>query len=164
MTLYLPSTFISPSHPEHRIQYVQLNASGRHTILYCYGAGGRARDLTLYQDYLSNHAPSISLLCVDRWTQGDKDKVSRSGPELSELSSITLELLDSLKIKKFSVAAHSAGAYHMLDLASRCKNRVEMSFRYARTSQHHSQHPRQCLPCARCLIFSSTVLQSWIPH
>jgi len=122
MTLCLPKTFHSPSNLDHSIQYVHLNAGAKNTVLYCYGAGGTARDLTLYQAFITAH-PSLSLLCVDRWTQGSN--TSRSGPALiSELSSITLLLLDSLQISKFSVAAHSAGAYQMLDIVGRAPDRV----------------------------------------
>lgn len=68
----------------------------------------------LFEPFLHSH-PDLSLLCIDRWVQG-KDP-ARTGPALfTELSAITLDLLDTLHIDHFSIAAHSAGAYSMLDL------------------------------------------------
>lgn len=80
----------------------------------------------LYEPFSTTHK-DLSLLCVDRWVQGQE--AARSGPALfSELSTITLELLDTLRIDKFSIAAHSAGAYQMFDLAQAAPDRVQSVF------------------------------------
>ncbi|KAJ5223925.1 hypothetical protein N7468_008467 [Penicillium chermesinum] len=80
----------------------------------------------LYIPFSKIH-PDLSLLCIDRWTQGPD--AARSGPALlSELSSTTLELLDSLKVNTFSIAAHSAGVYQMLDLAEEAPGRTQHVF------------------------------------
>lgn len=49
----------------------------------------------------------------------------RTGPALlSELTTITLELLDSLNVDRFSIASHSTGVYQQLHLAQRAPGRV----------------------------------------
>ncbi|KAJ5677925.1 uncharacterized protein N7477_003558 [Penicillium maclennaniae] len=122
----LVQTFESPSNPNRSITYAHLNSGAQHTLLFCYGAASNSLTTTLYETFLESHA-DLSLLCVDRWTQG-KD-AARTGPALlSELTSITLELLDSLKIDHFSIASHSAGVYQQLHLAQSASERVEHVF------------------------------------
>lgn len=80
----------------------------------------------LFEPFLESH-PDLSLVCIDRWVQG-KD-AARTGPAiLTELTTTTLELLDTLNIDHFSIAAHSAGAYQMFDLARYAPQRVEHVF------------------------------------
>lgn len=105
MSLQQPTIFNSALHSGRNISYFHLNEGAPHTLIFCYGASSSSLILDVYQPFVESH-PALSLLCVDRWTQGSK--VARSGQRLfSELSEITLELLDFLKIKRFSVAAHS---------------------------------------------------------
>lgn len=71
--------------------------------------------------------PALALLYIDRWTLPSKNEevstVARTGLALlPEVTSITIELLDSLNIQIFSVAAHSAGVYQMLDLVKQCSD------------------------------------------
>lgn len=114
--------FHSPSTPDRTITYVHLNPGARHILLYCYGAGHTSLILNFYSKFLASH-PDLSLLCIDRWTQGPS--AARTGPALlSDLSAITLELLDLLKIEQFSIACHSAGVYQMFDLARHAPMRV----------------------------------------
>ncbi|KAJ5140090.1 hypothetical protein N7448_003498 [Penicillium atrosanguineum] len=118
--------FQSPSNPDRSITYAHLNIGAQHTLIFCYGAASNSLVLSLYEPFLESHA-DLSLLCVDRWTQG-KD-AARTGPALlSELTSITLELLDSLKIDHFSIASHSAGVYQQLHLAQSAPTRVDHVF------------------------------------
>lgn len=118
--------FQSPSNPNRSITYTHLNKGAQHTLLFCYGAAGNSLIISLYEPFLESHG-DLSLLCVDRWTQG-KD-AARTGPAmLSELTSITLELLDLLKIDRFSIASHSAGVYQQLHLAQSAPTRVEHVF------------------------------------
>lgn len=108
------------------VYYVHLNQGAPHTLVYCYGAGGSSFLIGLFEPFLDSH-PDLSLICIDRWVQG-KD-AARTGPAiLTELSTITLELLDTLNIDQFSIAAHSAGAYQMFDLARYAPQRVEHVF------------------------------------
>lgn len=134
MTFVLEQTFKSPTNPSHEVQYVHLNRGAAHTLVMCYGAGYHSVFVNLYRSFLETHS-SLSILCVDRWTlasnPSDSSAVSRTGPGLlSELTSITVELLNSLDIQKFSIAAHSGGAYQMMDLArnSAPSGRVENIF------------------------------------
>lgn len=122
--------FVSRSNPSHRITYIQLNAGAPQSVLFCYGAGDDSATLTLYQEFIRVH-PQLSLICVDRWTLPTSPDavVSRSGfGLLSEFTSTTIELLDSLQVQKFSIAAHSAGAYPMLYMAKIIPDRVEHLF------------------------------------
>jgi hypothetical protein len=115
MSLCEPTLFQSVSHPGYKVSYLHLNAGAAHTLLFCYGAAGSSVMLNLFRPFLESHT-DLSLLCVDRWTQGED--VARSGLQLFlELREITLELLDVLNIGSFSIAAHSAGVYQLLDLA-----------------------------------------------
>jgi hypothetical protein len=110
-----PIIFHSPSRPGRTVSYLHLNAIATHTLLFCYGAADHSLVLNSFQPFLDSH-PDLSLLCVDRWTQGND--VARSGEQIiSELSHITLELLDFLRIGRFAMAAHSAGVYQLIDLA-----------------------------------------------
>ncbi|KAJ5947042.1 hypothetical protein N7466_000057 [Penicillium verhagenii] len=127
MTTVKVETFHSKTNPNRTVSYVHLNQDAPHTLLYCYGAGDDSRRMGQFALFLEAH-PDLSLLCIDRWVQG-KD-AARAGPAIfTDLSTITLELLDSLNIGHFSIAAHSAGAYQMFDLA-RCAppGRVEHVF------------------------------------
>lgn len=129
-TLPATTSFESLKSPSHKILYIQLNAGAPQTLLFCYGAGDRSITMTLYQD-LGHRHPQLSLICVDRWTLPTSytSIVARSGREiLSELTSITIELLDSLNVQNFSIAAHSAGAYPMLHLANSVPQRVQHLF------------------------------------
>lgn len=109
--------FQSPSDPSRWIQYRQLNKGAKHTLVFCYGAGPSSEDLTLFQDFTAAHK-DLSVLCIDRWvhrcppnTPGWADPVDRyhvSGI-FSDLTSVSVELLDSLGVHEFSVAGHSAG-------------------------------------------------------
>ncbi|KAJ9638494.1 uncharacterized protein PV06_09614 [Exophiala oligosperma] len=125
-----PITFRSPSNPDWSLSYVQLNPGAEHSLVFCYGAAGSSTVLQMFHAFLASHQ-NVSLLCIDRWTQGKN--VSRHGPSLFlELSTITLELLDSLRIERFSLAAHSAGVYQMLHLAKTAAvGRVENLFSIA---------------------------------
>ncbi|OKL55429.1 hypothetical protein UA08_09308 [Talaromyces atroroseus] len=115
MSLHQPVIFNSPSHPGRNVSYLHLNEGAAHTLLFCYGAADASLAVNVFQPFVESH-PDLSVLCVDRWTQGDD--VARSGQQLiSELSEITLELLDFLHIQRFAIAAHSAGVYQLLDLA-----------------------------------------------
>jgi pimeloyl-ACP methyl ester carboxylesterase len=115
MDVQHPVLFDSRSHPGQQVSYLHLNPAAPHTLLFCYGAGNSSVLLNFYQSFLESH-PQLSLLCVDRWTHG-KD-VARSGPQmLTDLTRITLELLDHLSISRFAIASHSAGVYQQLDLA-----------------------------------------------
>ncbi|TAQ91378.1 hypothetical protein B7494_g330 [Chlorociboria aeruginascens] len=126
MTLLLPIPFTSPTNPALAIQYTHLNPQGTNILVYCYGAGGTSVSLTQYQDLTTAH-PTLSILCIERWVQGAT--ASTSGLSLfSELSTLTLELLSSLHIQTFSIAAHSAGAYQALHLASCCPEKVKRLF------------------------------------
>lgn len=131
--------FASPSNPSTGINYTHLNPGAQHTLIFCYGAGGRALDLTLYQNFTAEHA-DLSLLCIDRYSlpsphssqNSAKPLWSERAPStlLPDLSNLTLELLDALQIRSFSVAAHSAGVYQMLDLvrASSGTDRIQHIF------------------------------------
>lgn len=127
MELYLPTSFQSLKNSDHSILYTHLNKDTPHTLLFCYGAGVDSRVLTRYQNFIATHAPTLALICVDRWTQGTT--AAQTGPAiLSELTSITLELLTALEIANFSIAAHSAGAYQMLDLVAHAPSRIQHIF------------------------------------
>lgn len=116
MEIQQPVLFDSRSHPGQQVSYLHLNPGAPHTLLFCYGAGNSSVFLNFYQPFLESH-PQLSVLCVDRWTHGND--VARTGPQmLTELSRITLELLDHLSIGKFAIASHSAGVYQQLDLAT----------------------------------------------
>lgn len=124
------ASFVSPSNPSHKIQYSQLNSGAPQTLLFCYGAGDCAVTITLYQEFIRTH-PQLSMVCIDRWTlpTSSDAAVARSGLELlSELTSITVELLDSLTVQNFSIAAHSAGVYPMIHLADSVPARVNHLF------------------------------------
>lgn len=122
-----PVTFRSPSNSDWSVSYVHLNQGAEHSLIFCYGAACSATLVNVFHAFLASHQ-NMSLLCIDRWTQGES--VSRHGPSLLlELSTITLELLDSLRIGRFSIAAHSAGVYQMLHLAKTAAvGRVENLF------------------------------------
>ncbi|KAJ5760123.1 hypothetical protein N7520_007279 [Penicillium odoratum] len=108
-------SFHSKANPAQSVSYVHLNQGAPNTLVYCYGAGGDSRLMGLFEPFLQSH-PDLSLICIDRWVQG-KDAARIGLALLAELSAIALELLDTLNIDQFSIAAHSAGAYPMLDLA-----------------------------------------------
>ncbi|KAL6250042.1 hypothetical protein RBB50_002343 [Rhinocladiella similis] len=122
-----PITFRSPSNSDWSVSYVHLNQGAEHSLIFCYGAAGSATLLQMFPAFLASHQ-NVSLLCINRWTQGKS--VSRHGPSLFiELSTITYELLDSLRIERFSIAAHSAGVYQMLHLAkTAAAGRIENLF------------------------------------
>ncbi|KAJ5672368.1 hypothetical protein N7507_001495 [Penicillium longicatenatum] len=119
-------TTFNSTNATRTVSYVHLNQGAPHTLVYCYGAGGGSLLIGLFEPFLESH-PDLSLICIDRWVQG-KD-AARTGPALlTDLSTITLELLNTLGIDHFSIAAHSAGAYQMLDLARFAPQRVDHVF------------------------------------
>lgn len=118
--------FQSTSNADRSITYAHLNKGAQHTLIFCYGAASNSLTLSLFEPFLESH-PDLSLLCIDRWTQG-KDAARTGLALLSELTTITLELLDSLEIAHFSIASHSAGVYQQLHLAECAPERVDHVF------------------------------------
>lgn len=115
MSLHQPVEFQSPSAPSQTVSYVHLNKGAPRTLLFCYGAAASSLVINLFESFVDSH-PDLSLLSVDRWAQ--REHSTRTGISLlSDLSRITLELLDSLQIETFHIAGFSAGAYQLLDLA-----------------------------------------------
>ncbi|KAF2149044.1 hypothetical protein K461DRAFT_271614 [Myriangium duriaei CBS 260.36] len=131
-------TFTSSANASHWVQYRQLNPGAPHTLVFYYGAGGSSVVITLFRSFANTHS-NVSILCIDRWTQySDVGKsthahtaAAQPGPSrLSDFSAITVELLDSLNIQVFSVAAHSAGIYPLLGLIRQCgaEGRIRHAF------------------------------------
>lgn len=128
MSITRPSRFESAVDPGRYINYVFMPSTGTYahaqTLQYCYGAGGSCLTVNRYQDFLLSH-PGLNLLCVERWCQG---MGSSEDNMLGALSDITAELLHHLKISSVSLAAHSAGIYQALDLATRYSTLVDKVF------------------------------------
>lgn len=108
-----PKPFISSLNPFHSTTYVYLHPGASLTILFCPGAGSPVVCLNRLAPFTAKN-PSVSILTVQRWTQGPS--CSRSAPKLlEELTSITRELLTHLNIQKLdAVVCHSAGIYQLL--------------------------------------------------
>lgn len=70
---------------------------------------------------------------------------------LTDLTSITLELLDSLGITEVSVAAHSAGVYQMLDLTHRCLRSGKVRIKCVFPICTHIPHPFLDSRAMRCM-------------
>lgn len=115
MSLHQPVRFQSPSTPSQTVSYVHLNRGAPRTLIFCYGAAASSLVINLFESFVESH-PDLSLLSIDRWAQSEQSP--RNGISLlSDLTRITVELLDSLKIERFNIAGFSAGAYQLLDLA-----------------------------------------------
>lgn len=124
MELLKASRFESVVSLGQSVTFVQFNAGAPYTVLYCYGAGNTSFSANLYQDYLHKNK-DVSMICIDRWCLG-----STSPPELwlRDLSAITAELLQRLSVSTVVIAAHSAGIYQALDLASRYPELVKVIY------------------------------------
>lgn len=84
---------------------------------------GCVRYLTALFDDLAK-ALDLRLICIDRWGYGKTDMVDESKRGLREWAAIVERVVDEMKIRQFSVLAHSAGCPYALAAANRMKERV----------------------------------------
>jgi hypothetical protein len=69
-------------------------------------------------------ALDLRLICIDRWGYGKTDMVDESKRGLREWAAIVERVVDEMKVKQFSVLAHSAGCPYALAAANRMKERI----------------------------------------
>lgn len=117
-------TFPKP-YPEQAFQ-VSVAEVGSETgspVLLFLGLGC-VRYLVALFDELAK-ALDLRLICIDRWGYGKTHMVDEENRGLREWAAVVERVLDEMKIKEFSVLAHSAGCPYALAAANRMKERVQ---------------------------------------
>jgi hypothetical protein len=111
-------------HPEPalRVSVAEVGSLKGSPVLLFLGLGC-VRYLTALFDDLAK-ALDLRLICIDRWGYGKTDMVHESKRGLREWAAIVERVMDEMKIKRFSVLAHSAGCPYALAAANRMKERV----------------------------------------
>ncbi len=67
---------------------------------------------------------NLRLICIDRWGLGKSTDVPSEQRGLLEWASVVDEVMDQLKIRKFGIMAHSAGAPYALAVAYKLEERI----------------------------------------
>lgn len=108
--------------PPLRVSVAEAGSLTGAPILLFLGLGC-VRHLTALFDDVAK-ALDLRLICIDRWGYGKTDMVDESKRGLREWAAIVERVVDEMKIKQFSVLAHSAGCPYALAAANRMKERV----------------------------------------
>lgn len=108
--------------PPLRVSVAEVGSLTGAPVLLFLGLGC-VRYLTALFDDLAK-ALDLRLICIDRWGYGKTDMVDESKRGLREWAAIVERVVDEMKIKQFSVLAHSAGCPYALAAANRMKERV----------------------------------------
>jgi pimeloyl-ACP methyl ester carboxylesterase len=108
--------------PPLRVSVAEVGSLTGAPVLMFLGLGC-VRYLTALFDDLAK-ALDLRLICIDRWGYGKTDMVEESKRGLREWAAIVERVVDEMKIKQFSVLAHSAGCPYALAAATRMKERV----------------------------------------
>ena len=108
--------------PPLRVSVAEVGSLTGAPVLLFLGLGC-VRYLTALFDDLAK-ALDLRLICIDRWGYGKTDMVDESKRGLREWAAIVERVVDEMKIKQFSVLAHSAGCPYALAAATRMKERV----------------------------------------
>jgi pimeloyl-ACP methyl ester carboxylesterase len=108
--------------PPLRVSVAEVGSLTGAPVLLFLGLGC-VRYLTALFDDLAK-ALDLRLICIDRWGYGKTDMVDESKRGLREWAAIVERVVDEMKIRQFSVLAHSAGCPYALAAANRMKERV----------------------------------------
>jgi pimeloyl-ACP methyl ester carboxylesterase len=104
-------------------RYALLNRGANKTILFCPGAGGNCIMLSWLQQFAMEH-PEIAFITIVRWPRTNLS-IRDASYLLDQLTSYTIDLLDTLHIDQVTVVSHSAGVYQQLHLAQEHPGRVK---------------------------------------
>ena len=89
-------------------------------ILFLHGWGGNANSFKIFENYLKNKSKLIFLDFPPFGNSSKLDKVF----DIQKYANVVLNLLNSLKINKVNIVAHSFGGRVALFLASKHSQRV----------------------------------------
>ncbi|TIA81633.1 hypothetical protein E3P98_01891 [Wallemia ichthyophaga] len=113
-------------HPHSGLQVslCDLGDSRGNPVLIYLGLGCTRHLIALYADLASTL--NLRLICVDRWGLGRTDASTSTQRGLLEWASVIEEVLDSLRIQRVALLAHSAGAPYALALAHAAPQRIAL--------------------------------------
>jgi hypothetical protein len=130
--------------PPLRVSVAEVGSLTGAPVLLFLGLGC-VRYLTALFDDLAK-ALDLRLICIDRWGYGKTDMVDESKRGLREWAAIVERVVDEMKIRQFSVLAHSAGCPYALAAANRMKERVvgkiHLLAPWVGTDVDNSKYPR----------------------
>ncbi|UZJ56533.1 hypothetical protein CBS101457_005853 [Exobasidium rhododendri] len=90
------------------VSFADVGAPDGHPVFVFLGLGAVRYLVGLYDEMAS--ILKLRLICIDRWGLGKTDDLSAERRGILEWSNVVAEVADRLRIRKFSVLAHSAGA------------------------------------------------------
>ena len=108
--------------PPLRVSVAEVGSLTGAPVLMFLGLGCVRYLTVLFEDLAK--ARDLRLICIDRWGYGKTDMVDESKRGLREWAAIVERVVDEMKLKQFSVLAHSAGCPYALAAANRMKKRV----------------------------------------
>lgn len=115
--LYLPG----PSLP-FQVSYADVGHPDGHPVIVFLGLGC-VRYLVALFDELAT-ALRLRLICLDRWGIGKTTDVPTNQHGFQEWAKVVDALVDHLRLQRFSLLAHSAGAPYALATSLRCASRI----------------------------------------
>ncbi|WVQ78594.1 hypothetical protein IAT38_000680 [Cryptococcus sp. DSM 104549] len=118
-TVTLPRQF--PDRPLC-VSYAEVGDPSGHPVVIFLGLGCVRYLIALFDDIA--RAFSLRLICIDRWGLGKTDEVPRERRGVMDWAGVVERVLDEIKVDKFQVVAHSAGAPYALACAIKMEERV----------------------------------------
>jgi pimeloyl-ACP methyl ester carboxylesterase len=130
MALYLRSAHLNillhlprPSPlPPLRVSFAEVGSPTGSPVLVFLGLGCVRYLIALYDELAA--AYGLRLICIDRWGLGKTDMVETSDRGLMEWAKVVEGVMREIKVERFHVLAHSAGAPYAMAVARRYPEKI----------------------------------------
>ncbi|KAI8454126.1 hypothetical protein BY996DRAFT_7114741 [Phakopsora pachyrhizi] len=107
------------------VSLADIGSPTGHPVIIFLGLGCVRYLVALYDELAE--ALGLRLVCIDRWGLGKTSQVPDHSRGFLEWSNVLEEVVDQLKIYRFSILAHSAGAPYALAASLKLGDRVQGS-------------------------------------
>ncbi|WVQ71705.1 hypothetical protein IAR50_001246 [Cryptococcus sp. DSM 104548] len=118
-TLSVPRSYPDPP---LTVSWAEVGHPKGHPVVFFMGLGC-VRYLIAFFDDIAR-AFNLRIICIDRWGLGKTTQVSQGKRTVHEWAKVVEKVLDEIKVDKFQVVAHSAGAPYALAVVARLGGRV----------------------------------------
>ncbi|WVO14013.1 hypothetical protein L204_101638 [Cryptococcus depauperatus] len=111
------------AHPHSiTVSYADVGHPRGYPVVFFLGLGCVRYLIALFDDIA--RAFNLRLVCIDRWGLGKTTQIAQDKRDIHEWAKVVERVLNEMKVDKFQVVAHSAGAPYALATVMRMKERV----------------------------------------
>ncbi|ODN98523.1 hypothetical protein L198_03769 [Cryptococcus wingfieldii CBS 7118] len=108
--------------PPLTVSWAEVGHPKGHPVVFFMGLGC-VRYLIAFFDDIAR-AFNLRIICIDRWGLGKTTQVPQEKRTVYEWAKVVEKVLDDIKVDRFQLIAHSAGAPYALAVVERLGNRV----------------------------------------